>query len=142
MRAGIGSNSSSSMSERRLGERVREGRMKKDGERGESTLMTESRWEEEATEYLLDLRARKRSCSSTDTRDGPGTGGNGCVGGPDGGRLGGGGMCEGGAGNASRSTRWDGRIVVVVVVVVVEVEVEVAIVPSICSTSAGMVGMQ
>jgi len=123
MRAGIGSDSSSSMSERSKGEAERrmwcsggarrEGRVKKVGERGELVettlarllgmlvmLMTESRWE--------DLRAteeRKRSCSSTETREGPGTGGSGSVGGPVGGGLGGFGMWEGGVGNASRRTR-------------------------------------
>lgn len=71
-------------------------------------LMRESRLSE-AREYLLDLRLateeRKRSCSSTDTREGPGTGGSGRVGGPVGGGFIGEGMCEGGVGNASRSTR-------------------------------------
>jgi len=50
------------------------------------TLIIDSQFE-----YLLDRRERwatedrKRSCSSTETRDGPGTGGNGTLGGPVGG---------------------------------------------------------
>jgi L-aminopeptidase/D-esterase-like protein len=106
-------------------------------------LTTESRWEE-AREYLLDLRdrlateERKRSCSSTETRDGPGTGGNGRVGGPEGGGPGGFGMWDGGAGKASRRIRCEGRMGVVVVVVV---EVEVDIVPSFWDVSTGMVGL-
>lgn len=96
--------------------------------------MTESR-HDDVTEYLLDLRDRlatedrKRSCSSTDTRDGPGTGGRGRQGGPVGGGFAGLGMCDGGAGKASRRTRSEGRMVVVVVVVV---QVMADIVRSIC----------
>lgn len=74
------------------------------------TLMTDSRW----SEYLLDrcerLAVRRRSCSCSDIRDGPGTGGSGRVGGPVGGGLaaelgvvGVGGMWDGGAGKDSRS---------------------------------------
>ena len=78
------------------------------------TLMTDSRWLLEVTEYLLDrcerLAVRRRSCSCSDMRDGPGTGGSGRVGGPVGGGLaaelgvvGVGGMCDGGAGKDSSS---------------------------------------
>jgi hypothetical protein len=73
-------------------------------------------------EYLLDLwdrfatDERKSSCSSTETRDGPGTGGSGKVGGPVGGGFAGLGMCDGGDGNASRRTRWEWRMMVVGVV--------------------------
>ena len=78
------------------------------------TLMTDSRWLLEVTEYLLDrcerLAVRRRSCSCSDIRDGPGTGGSGRVGGPVGGGLaaelgvvGVGGMWDGGAGKDSSS---------------------------------------
>jgi len=78
------------------------------------TLMTDSRWLLEVTEYLLDrcerLAVRRRSCSCSDIRDGPGTGGSGRVGGPVGGGLaaelgvvGVGGIWDGGAGKDSSS---------------------------------------
>lgn len=88
---------------------------------------------------MLDLRGRVATeesssiCSCSDIRDGPGTGGNGKLGGPVGGGLkdalvGVGGICDGGAGNASSNNGTGGRrerdpAVVVMVAVVVAVDI-------------------
>jgi hypothetical protein len=81
-------------------------------------LTTDSRRDEEL--YLLDRlerlerEERRRICSCSEIRDGPGTGGRGTAGGPVGGGLGDvlfgvGGRCVGGAGNDSRRTGTGGR---------------------------------